>query len=141
MPIAVSSASDAKIGIVLLHGKGGSPKSRHLSGLVRDLEKEGFIVITPEMPYSKDREYDKSYEDTVSEIDKYVSELKKRGTSKIFVAGHSLGANAALYYAAKTSVDGVLAIAPGHVPELQGFQSKLEGSVERAKKNGKRRQG
>lgn len=134
MPIAVSSASDAKIGIVLLHGKGWTPKSAHLSGLVRDLEKEGFIVITPEMPYSKDREYDKSYEDTVSEIDKHVSELKRRGANKIFIGGHSLGANVALYYAAKTSIDGVLAIAPGHTPELQGFQAKLENSVERAKK-------
>lgn len=134
MSIAVSSASDEAIGIVLLHGKGGTPKSPYLSGLVRDLKKEGFIVITPEMPYSKDLEYDKSYEDTVSEIDKHVSELKRRGAKKIFVGGHSLGANVALYYAAKTSVDGVLAIAPGHSPELQGFQSKLEDSVERAKR-------
>lgn len=134
MPIAISSASDAKIGIVLLHGKGGTPKSPHISGLVKDLEKEGFMVITPEMPYSKDREYDKSYEDTVFEIDKYISELRMGGANKIFVGGHSLGANVALYYATKTSIDGVLAIAPGHSPELRGFQTKLEDSVERAKK-------
>jgi dienelactone hydrolase len=130
----ICGASDSTIGVVLLHGKGGMPKAPYISSLARDLEREGIIVITPEMPYSRYREYDKSYEDTVSEIDKQVSELKSLGARTIFVAGHSLGANVALYYATVRSIDGVIAMAPAQTPELRGFQDKLGNSVERARR-------
>jgi len=123
----------SKIGIVLMHGKNGSPATPSVSRLASRLDFEGFIVITPDMPYSRGRQYDKSYEDTAVEIDGAVAELKKRGANRIFIAGHSLGANVALYYGTIKVVDGVLAIASGHAIETPQFQERIGDSVERAK--------
>jgi len=92
----------------LLHGKNGTPTNPCISLLASKFEQNRFVVTVPEMPYSKSRFYDKSYEDTIAEIDAAVTELKKRGANKIFIAGHSLGANVALYYVTTVSVDGVL---------------------------------
>jgi pimeloyl-ACP methyl ester carboxylesterase len=116
--IAASAALAADpAGIILLHGKESSPSSRVLQPLVSALVREGFLVSTPEMPWSGRRIYDQSYDAAMEEIDNAVKEIKERGAKKIFIAGHSLGANAALHYATRASVDGVLALAPGHVPE------------------------
>jgi dienelactone hydrolase len=125
-------AADATVGVVLLHGKDGTPGN--VSGLADALKKNGFAVTTPEMPYSRYRNFDKAYEDTVPEIDKAAAELKKQGVKRIFIAGHSLGANVVLYYGTKVSVDGVLAIGPGHTPELKGYASRVHDSVEVARK-------
>ena len=130
----ICCASDSSVGVVLLHGKGGFPSHQTLTGLAGKLRDSGFIVTAPEMPYSKNRTYDKSYQDTMLEIDDAVADLKKNGAMKIFVAGHSLGANVALHYAIGTSVDGVIAIAPGHNPEAKIMRTKLGADVERAKK-------
>jgi dienelactone hydrolase len=123
----------SKIGIVLMHGKNGGPATPSVKQLASRLEFEGFIVITPEMPYSKARQYDKSCEDTTAEIDAAIAELKKRGANKIFIAGHSLGANVALYYATMKTVDGVLTIAPGHRPESTQSKELFKESIEQAK--------
>jgi predicted esterase len=131
--IAPLCEAGSKIGIVLMHGKNGSPATPSVLRLASRLDFEGFIVITPDMPYSRARQYDKSYEDTAVEIDGAVAELKKRGANRIFIAGHSLGANVALYYGTIKVVDGVLAIAPGHVPETTQFQERIGDSVEHAK--------
>jgi pimeloyl-ACP methyl ester carboxylesterase len=122
----------SKIGIVLLHGKNGSPASPSIVQLVNRLKFEGFVVIIPDMPYSKGRQYDKSYEDTMVEVDEAVAELKKLGANKIFIAGHSLGANVALYYATTRTVNGVLAIGPGHRPESPQSQKLFEESIDGA---------
>ncbi|MBF0465459.1 MAG: alpha/beta hydrolase [Nitrospirae bacterium] len=152
LTVAVSNAcgESAQItGVLLLHGKGGSPptddpvevigkrKGSHtedsLNKLMSDMKYAGFIVIAPNMPYSGNREYCKSYEDTLTEVDSYVAQLRQKGATRIFIAGHSLGANVAIAYAAKASVDGVVAMAPGHVPEKPDFQSKLGDSLKRAR--------
>jgi pimeloyl-ACP methyl ester carboxylesterase len=131
--IASVCEAGSTIGIVLMHGKNGTPATPSLTRLASRLDFEGFIVIMPDMPYSKGRQYDRSYEETTAEIDGAVAELKKKGANKIFVAGHSLGANVALYYGTVKAVDGVLAIAPGHVPETSQFQQRLGDSIQRAK--------
>jgi esterase/lipase len=138
---SICIASDLSVGVVLLHGKGGFPSHSSLTGLAGKLRDNGFIVTAPEMPYSKSRQYDKRYQDTALEIDNEVADLKKNGAKKIFIAGHSLGANVALYYATRTSVDGVIAIAPGHSPEAKKMRAKLEADVERARKMIKEGQG
>ena len=130
----VCSASDSSVGVVFLHGKGGTPSYHSMTGLSAKLRENGFIVTVPEMPYSKSRIYDKSYQDTMLEIDDAVAYLKNNGAKEIFIAGHSLGANVALHYATRTSVKGVIAIAPGHSPESKIMRTKLAADVERAKK-------
>ena len=69
------------------------------------------------------------------EIDKYVAELKSKGAKKIVVGGHSVGANAAIGYGARRNgLAGILAIAPGHIPEVRGFQSRMDHDYKRAGK-------
>src|SRR5713101_7164519 len=48
--------------------------------------------------------------------------LKSRGAKKIILIGHSLGANAAIGYAAtRGPLAAVIALAPGHLPETEGL--------------------
>jgi len=129
---STGAADETKTGIVLLHGKDGIPSL--LSGLADALKKNGFIVTVPEMPYSRYRGFDKAYEDTVSEIDRAIAEIRSKGAKRIFIAGHSLGANVALYYGTKVQVDGIVAVAPGHAPEAKRYASSVGGSVETARK-------
>ena len=112
----------AGVGIVLLHGKGGRP-SGSIATLGQALSAQSIKVALPEMAWSgrggKVSNYDVSYEQALSSIDTAISNLRAQGASKIIIAGHSLGANAALAYAALRSkkISGVIAIAPGHMPE------------------------
>ena len=126
---SVCGAAD-KTGVVLLHGKDGVPSN--VSGVADALKKNGFVVITPEMPFSRNRQFDKSYEDCVPEIDRAVAFLRNQGAKTIFIGGHSLGASIALYYGTKTIVDGILAIAPGGNTGQLGDRMQVE--LERARK-------
>lgn len=124
-------ASDPPVGVVLLHGKWDTSNSR-VSGLANFLEREGFLVKTPEMPWSGRREYDKDNESAMAEIDAAVAALREQGAGKIIVGGHSMGANAALHYAGRTKVDGLLVLAPGHFAEGKKTQERVGDSVGRA---------
>src|SRR5438094_9808691 len=60
--------------------------------------------------------------------------LRKKGPKFIVVAGHSQGANAALGYASsRDSASGIIALAPAHTPELQGFIKRVGQDVSRAR--------
>lgn len=124
-----------KLGVVLLHGKWGtSAPGSPIGPLIDYLDENGILVSAPEMPWSRERGLDKSYEDAMQEIDIAVNELRHKGATRIVVGGHSMGANAVIGYAARhDGLAGVLAIAPGHVPELPGFQDKMDNDWRRAK--------
>lgn len=128
------SAADERIGVVLMHGKGGTVTPRSPVGLLAGaLDDAGFLVAAPDMPWSRSRYLAKTYEESMAEIDAAVERLKSEGAAKIVVGGHSMGANAALGYAARrTGLAGVIAIAPGHAPELGRSHSLLGGSVKKA---------
>jgi len=125
-----------KTGVVLMHGKWGTNKSKSpVVVLGKALEKEGFIVATPEMPWSASRLYDKDYEGAMAEIDKAVAKLKAKGATRIVVGGHSMGANAAFGYGARREgLAGILAMAPGHVPSDAGQKKDFAESVTKAGK-------
>lgn len=123
----------ADIGVVFLHAKGSRPDASTISYLINEMRSAGMEVSAPEMPWSGSRNYDASYSDAMDEIQKEVNKLKAGGAKSLFIAGHSLGANGAIGYGAhKGGVDGVVAIAPGHVPELRGYRKKLKGSPAKA---------
>ncbi|MDA1024116.1 MAG: hypothetical protein O2817_12360 [Proteobacteria bacterium] len=131
--VRANSLADKKIGIILMHGKGGTDKL--VASLGSALQGAGALVITPLMPWSAARIYDKSYEEAMSEIDGYVAALRADGAQRIIIAGHSLGANAAMGYGARRSdVSGIVLLAYGHVPGKRGLAKKLSGSVEKARK-------
>lgn len=123
-----------KVGVVLMHGKMGSASDRSpVGGLANYLRDKDIIVLAPDMPWSGDREFDKSYEDSMLEIDSIVKKLKAQGATKIVVGGHSIGANAAIGYGSRRNgLAGILAIAPGHVPELAGYQRRIDNDWQRA---------
>lgn len=110
------------IGVVLMHGKGGQPGG-NIGGLAQTLESLGVKVVMPVMGWRGSRgqpfNYDVTYEQALRDIDGAVAQLRARGATKIVIAGQSLGANAALAYAARkpSGLAGVIALAPGHTPE------------------------
>ena len=121
-------------GIVLIHGKGGTPTTM-IEGLHEALKREGALVEAPEMPWSARRIYDATYDQAMTEIDAAVERLKKAGAQKIAVIGHSLGANAAIGYAARRQgLHAVVALAPGHLPEAWALRVRTQGAIAEARK-------
>jgi pimeloyl-ACP methyl ester carboxylesterase len=117
-------ASGSDIGVVLMHGKGGTTLS--VAPLARNLRRAGFQVTTPQnLPWHRDRIYDKTFEESMLEIDRAVAKLRKKGARHIFVAGHSLGAIAAAGYGARREgLAGIILLAPGHLvgePEVRAI--------------------
>lgn len=109
-------AGEARIGIVVLHGKWDSPGGR-IGDFARAMEQAGLLVATPEMPWSGRRSYDAGVAAMEDEIGAAVGQLRQRGARTIILAGHSFGAAGAVRYASRQAVDGVIALAPGHYPE------------------------
>lgn len=132
-------AAADKIGLVLMHGKLSTP-SKPFDTLASQLEAEGVLIETPEMPWSKSREYNASYEQAMDEINASVKRLRDRGATRVVVGGHSMGAAAALIYGARHPVDGLVLLALGHSPQSSSLQNRFGASVARAREqvaNGK----
>jgi pimeloyl-ACP methyl ester carboxylesterase len=131
--VASAQASPSQIGIVIMHGKGGSPNGL-VSELARSLEGKGYLVANLEMPWSKRRDYDVTVSAAEKEVETALDALRKKGAKKVFVVGHSQGGVFALYFGGNHKVDGVVTIAPGgHVGNAL-FREKLGESVARARK-------
>jgi pimeloyl-ACP methyl ester carboxylesterase len=132
-PAPVSAASLRGMGVVFLHGKGVWPGAFD-GGIPAALEAEGAKVVSPEMSWSLRRMYGATYEQSMAEIDAAVATLKAKGATRIVIIGHSLGANAALGYAAQRhSVIAVVAIAPGHLPETAEMRSRTQSAIAEAR--------
>jgi pimeloyl-ACP methyl ester carboxylesterase len=130
---AASTPNLAGLGVVYLHGKGSWPGALN-GGILSALEDEGALVAQPEMPWSFHREYGATYDEAMTEIDAAVAGLKAKGAKRIVIIGHSLGANAAIGYAARhPDLAGVVALAPGHLPETEDLRSHTSDAVAQAK--------
>lgn len=118
--------ADGEVGIVLMHGKLGTPMATAVPGmqgsppateLVSGLRGAGYLVVTPEMCWSRRRGFDAPYADCLREIDTAIGELRSRGATAIVVAGLSLGGNAAIAYGATHSgLLGVVGLSPADNP-------------------------
>jgi pimeloyl-ACP methyl ester carboxylesterase len=130
------AANLSGFGIVMMHGKGGGPEGL-IAPLVSALKDNGAMVSTPIMPWhgkhGRPDGYMETFDQAMQKITGSVSELKLRGATKIVVAGHSLGANAALAYAVRNGrgLAGIMMLAPGHTPEL--VLSRVQPGVAKAK--------
>jgi pimeloyl-ACP methyl ester carboxylesterase len=131
-PLA-AMAQGEPIGIVIMHGKGGSP-----SGLVAELatalESKGYAVANVEMPWSGKRNYDVSVSRAVEEAEAAVAGVRGKGAKKVFVAGHSQGGAFVVHLAGKLAVDGFVVIAPGGNVDHFFFRGKVSDSVARARR-------
>lgn len=117
LSVSPAWADPVSCGVVLMHGKWGTPQSPYLKPVVQKLEPACQVKLL-EMPWSRGRLYDKSYAEAVAQIRQAVSEFRQAGVQWVAVGGQSFGANASLAYMAQVGdVDAVLPMAPGHVPE------------------------
>lgn len=122
-----------KIGVAVLHGKGGSPTG-YVADLATYLEANGCRVANLEMPWSGRRNYDVPVAEADRELESALARLRAQGATKLFVAGHSQGGLYALYFGGKHAIDGVVAIAPGGNVASPLFREKLGESLEKARK-------
>jgi len=128
----IEAASLRGMGVVFLHGKGVWPGAFD-GGIPGALEAEGAQVVSPEMPWSFRRMYGGTFDQAMTEIDKAVAALKAKGATRIVIIGHSLGANAAIGYAARRHVAAVVAIAPGHLPETSEMRARTHDAIAEAR--------
>lgn len=126
-PVLAESAP-ARIGSVLMHGKGGTP-SRLVSELASGLEGHGVLVANLEMLWSGRCEYDVDVGAAEREVEAALNTLRQQEAQKLFVAGHSQGGVFALYFGGRHVIDGVIAIAPGGNVGSQLFRDKLGENV------------
>jgi pimeloyl-ACP methyl ester carboxylesterase len=131
-PTANAQTPSSGIGIVIMHGKGGSP-AKHVADLASSLEGKGYLVANLEMPWSGRRAYDASVSVAEKEVEAALDALRGKGAKKLFVVGHSQGGLFALYFGTKHIVDGIIAIAPGGNVSSPAFLEKLGASVELAR--------
>jgi len=124
--------SGQKIGVVVMHGKGGSP-ARYVAELANGLELKGYLVANLEMPWSGARNYDAPVAAAESEVEAALEGLRAKGAAHLFIAGHSQGGLFALYVGGRHAVDGIIAIAPGGNAGSPTYREKLGDSVSRAR--------
>jgi esterase/lipase len=129
----MADSGNAKIGIVVMHGKGGSP-TKFVSDLASALAGKGYLVANLEMPWSGKRDYDVNVSAAENEVEVALADLRSKGAKKLFVAGHSQGGLFALYFGDKHLVDGIIAIAPGGSVASDMFIDKLGDYVAKARK-------
>ena len=123
-----AQSASTRIGIVVMHGKGGSP-ARHVAELASGLEMKGYLVANLEMPWSGARSYDAPVAAAESEVESALAALRAKGALKLFVAGHSLGGLFALYFGGRHPLDGIIAIAPGGNVASPTYREKLGDSL------------
>ena len=124
-------AASSEVGVVLLHGKWGSPQN--MSSLARDLESKGYLVRNVEMAWSGRRLYDVDYPTALKEIEQQVQQLRAKVRQARNCSRTKHGFNAAVAYASSGfDLDGLVILSPGHFPE-GGMGKRLRSSLERAR--------
>ncbi len=131
-PVHAQTAAPT-MGIIVMHGKGGSP-TRHVNELASALAAQGYLVANLDMPWSGRREYDAPLAAAEQEVSAAIGTLQGRGATRFVVAGHSQGGLFALYYGSRHALAGAIAIAPGGDPGSNTPREKLADSVQLARK-------
>jgi pimeloyl-ACP methyl ester carboxylesterase len=129
---ATAQPGTARVGVVVMHGKGGSP-SKHVAELAAALEAKGYLVANLEMPWSGRRNYDAPVAAAEDQVESALKELRAKGAGRLFIAGHSQGGSFALYFGGRHPVDGIVAIAPGGNAASPSFRARLGASVAHAR--------
>jgi pimeloyl-ACP methyl ester carboxylesterase len=119
-------------GVVVMHGKGGSPAG-YVKALASYLQEKGCVVANLEMPWSGRRSYDVDVAAAEKEVEAALDGLRAKGAQKLFVAGHSQGGVFAFYFGTRHAVDGIIAIAPGGSSAAPAFLERLGPSYSRAR--------
>ena len=107
-----------RIGVLMLHGKNpGSPKNPQYAPVKAAMEKQGWLVSLPDMPWSRDRYLQGNWDGAMAEVAQHVRVLQDQGATRIVLWGHSMGVPAAMSHAARGgAAHDLVLIAPGHIP-------------------------
>ena len=132
--IGLSSAAYADgLGVVLMHGKQGSPDDRVIGTLAQNIKSAGFRLEEPTMCWSRSVIYGAAFLDCLAVVDDAITRLKSQGATRIVVAGMSLGGAGALGYGARhDGLAGIVAIAPAPGPGVARRPEIAQG-IEEAK--------
>jgi len=133
MAASLAALAQEPIGIVIMHGKGGSP-SGLVADLARTLEARSYLVANLDMPLSGRRNYDVDVGRAEQEVAAALAGLRGKGAKKLFVAGHSQGGVFALHLAGKLEADGYVTIAPGGNVANRLFRDNIGASLVRARR-------
>lgn len=129
---AAAESAPSTTGIVIMHGKSGSPTG-YVAELAAALEAKGFRVANLEMPWSRQRQYDADVSAAEKQVQSAIDGLRAKGASQVFVAGHSQGGVFALHVGGRLAASGIIAIAPGGNVANQLFRKKLGATVAQAR--------
>src|SRR5262245_504965 len=78
--LLVANAAHAQdLGVVVLHGMHGMPMQHFVSSL----EAAGLFASSPELPWSRRRNHDRTYDQALDEVEAAVQEMKRRGARGI----------------------------------------------------------
>jgi pimeloyl-ACP methyl ester carboxylesterase len=102
----------------MLHGKNpGGPGSPQYGPVRAAMEKQGWLVALPDMPWSRNRYLQGHWDGAMAEIAQHVKALQDQGATRIVLMGHSMGVPAAMGHAARGgTAHALVLLAPGHVP-------------------------
>jgi pimeloyl-ACP methyl ester carboxylesterase len=119
LTIPRSAFAAERIGVLILHGKNpGSPSSPQYAPVSTAMERNGWLVAMPDMPWSRNRYLQGHWDGAMAEIAQHVKALQDKGATRIVLLGHSMGVPAAMSHAARGGVAHALVLlAPGHVPQ------------------------
>ncbi len=114
-----------------MHGKWDSPNGYMLK-FAQQLESEGFLVTSPEMPWSGQRAYDVDMATFAKETDSAIKSLRDRGAQKICIAGHSSGATGAIFYSTQSKIDCIIPLAPGPFTSFPKYRDRVKDDINKA---------
>lgn len=120
--------------IVFLHGKSAAPDKPWLTSLYSTVNKSGYRVIAPQMPWGK---WDGTLQQGLEVIDAAVQAAAKDG-HKVVVAGHSAGGLGVILYRPvdpPKALVGKVMLAVGHILDTASpaFQSQFDEPVRLAR--------
>jgi len=119
LPGCVTTKPTTSGAVLLMHGKQGMPQFDGLQRVRGEIQGQGLRCETNEMPWSRTRYLDGSLEGAFNEIDAALAGFRRAGSTRMFLAGHSIGAAVAVAYAVhRGGIEGISMIAPGHLPRV-----------------------
>jgi pimeloyl-ACP methyl ester carboxylesterase len=111
-------------GFLLLHGKGAGPDypACAMIPLHTQMVKDGLIVDYVSNSWGQGKLYTQPFENCFPDIHQGIARLVRQGATRIHIVGHSLGANAAFFYATQhTNFASIVALSPAHNTHLAKF--------------------
>jgi len=92
------------------------------------------IVDFASHAWSADRLYDQPFDSAIESIQQARQRLIDQGATKIHIVGHSLGGNAAIYYATqRNDFNSIVLLAPAHNTHVSKIRAQCAWSIRKAR--------